>query len=149
MTCVPNPNLQIEPYHHWLPSVTECPRANVIPLLIPSKLLQLKSKIVFFKNIFSKTYFQQMLFITWFSIHYFQFKAVTHNMLIEQDNVNLRNQTLHHKMNWIKIIQLILFTKMAIKKKNCNPIPKSRISVLDPAVDNVFNNFTFSYSLYL
>ncbi len=29
MTSVPDPNLQIKPYHHWLPLVTEYPRVNL------------------------------------------------------------------------------------------------------------------------
>ncbi len=34
-------------------------------------------------------------------------------------------------------------------KKNCNPNPKSRISVLEPAVDNVFSNFTEAIIMYI
>ncbi len=34
MTSVPNPNLQIKLYRHWLPLVTECPRARNFPFFL-------------------------------------------------------------------------------------------------------------------
>jgi hypothetical protein len=74
-------------------------------------------------------------------------------MLIEQDNVNFRNQTFHHgnelKKKENSTYTLHNYSHFQKMKKNCNPNPKSRISVLEPAVDNVFNNFTEAIIMYI